>query len=139
MAHRLLEVTHSSGHFMQKDLKGFGHHHGFSERRRDIRLDNLGLIRGYVVSLGAPMTVLEVSGTGCSIQTSFTLPEGAVHDFRFTFEDGAQITVRAEVVYCRREFVDNGTLVFLIGLRFLDDETGLVEKLTALSITFEVD
>lgn len=117
---------------------------GFNEQRREIRIDNLGMIHGYVTSLGAPMTVIEIGVGGCSTQTTYSLPEGAVHDFRFTFEDGAEITVQAEVMHSRREFAD-GTLLYISGLRFVTDASGrnsgtdLVDKLTSLAISFDVD
>ena len=117
---------------------------GFHEQRREIRIDNLGMIHGYVTSLGAPMTVLEIAVGGCSIQTTYSLPEGAVHDFRFSFEDGAEIEVRAEVMHSRREYAE-GALLHITGLRFVTDATGrdsgadLVDKLTSLAISFDVE
>lgn len=117
---------------------------GRNEQRREIRIDNLGMIHGYVTSLGAPMTVIEIGVGGCSIQTTFTLPEGAVHDFRFAFEDGAEITVQAEVMHSRREFAE-GALHHISGLRFVIEADGrnsgadLVDKLTSLAISFDVD
>lgn len=117
---------------------------GFHEQRREIRIDNLGMIRGYVTSLGAPMTVVEIGVGGCSIQTTYALPEGAVHDFRFAFEDGAEIEVRAEVMHCRREYAE-GTLLHISGVRFVTDALGhdsgadLVDKLTSLAISFDVE
>ena len=117
---------------------------GFEEQRREIRIDNLGMIHGHVTSLGTPMTVIEIGVGGCSIQTTYSLPEGAVHDFRFSFEDGAEITVQAEVMHSRREFAE-GTLLHISGLRFVTDESGrnsgtdLVDKLTSLAISFDVD
>ena len=114
------------------------------EQRREIRIDNLGMIHGYVTSLGAPMTVIEIGVGGCSIQTTFSLPERSVHDFRFTFEDGAEITVQAEVMHARREFAE-GSLLHISGLRFVTDAAGrnsgaeLVDKLTSLAISFDVE
>lgn len=129
---------------MKEALPGQPVRAGFSEQRREIRIDNLGMIHGYVTSLGAPMTVIEIGVGGCSIQTTYLLPEGAVHDFRFAFEDGAELEVRAEVLHSRREYAE-GALLYISGVRFVTDATGrnsgadLVDKLTSLAISFDVD
>ena len=57
----------------------------------------LGRVQGHSVSLDQPITVLEMSLGGMSIETGFPLEVGSLHAFRLTLGDGATIEVTARV------------------------------------------
>jgi len=97
------------------------------ERRRSPRIEMLGRVQGHSVSLDQPITVLEMSLGGMSIETGFPLEVGSLHAFRLTLGDGATIEVTARVrvsglVMHTRSTSEGDKVAFVTGLQFVDDE-----------------
>ena len=97
------------------------------ERRRSPRIEMLGRVQGHSVSLDQPITVLEMSLGGMSIETGFPLEVGSLHAFRLTLGDGATIEVTARVrvsglVMHTRSTGDADRVAFVTGLQFVDDD-----------------
>ena len=87
----------------------------------------LGRVQGHSVSLDQPITVLEMSLGGMSIETGFPLEVGSLHAFRLTLGDGATIEVTARVrvsglVMHTRSTGEGDKVAFVTGLQFVDDE-----------------
>ena len=88
----------------------------------------MGRVRGHSVSLDQPVTVIEMSLGGMSIETTFSFEVGSVHVFRLTLGDGATIEVTARVRVSGRVMhsrsTDNGEQVlYVTGLQFIDDDS----------------
>ena len=97
------------------------------ERRRSPRIEMLGRVQGHSVSLDQPITVLEMSLGGMSIETGFPLEIGSVHVFRLTLGDGATIEVTARVrvsgrVMHTRSTGDADKAAYVTGMQFVDDQ-----------------
>jgi len=97
------------------------------ERRRSPRIEMLGRVKGHSMSLDQPITVLEMSLGGMSIETEFPMEVGSLHAFRLTLGDGATIEVTARVrvsgrVMHTRSTGDGEQLLYVTGLQFVDDD-----------------
>ncbi|HYN10686.1 MAG TPA: PilZ domain-containing protein [Vicinamibacterales bacterium] len=93
-----------------------------SDRRRSPRIEILGRLHGHAVSLDVPVVVREISLGGMALETSFPFPIGAVHEFRLTLGDGAQVQLNGRVMHSRDTTVPGGQAVYLTGIQFVDDE-----------------
>ena len=78
-------------------------------------------MHGHSVSLDVPVTVREISLGGMALETSFPFPVGAVHEFRLTLGDGAQVQLNGRVMHSRDQS-SPGQPAFLTGIQFVDDE-----------------
>jgi hypothetical protein len=106
------------------------------ERRRTPRVEILGEIAGESLTFDSPVTVLDLSPGGFSIETAVPLSIKDTHEFRFSVREGISVIVLARVVHRRPGTRRPGTYVF--GLEFLDgskkaraDRAGLVERIVA--------
>jgi len=91
------------------------------ERRKTPRIEMLGQIFGQVLSVDTPVTVLDLSMGGFSVETACAFRSGSHHQFRFSLEHGASVIVIAEVVHCRRRTAPSGKDLFVTGLKFLEN------------------
>jgi len=91
------------------------------ERRKAPRIEMLGQIFGQVLSVDTPVTVLDLSTGGFSVETACAFRAGSQHQFRFALEHGASLIVTAEVVHCRRRTAPSGKDLFVTGLKFLEN------------------
>jgi hypothetical protein len=89
------------------------------DRRRSPRLELLGRLHGHVVSLNLDVIVRDVSLGGLAIETEFSFPVGALHEFRLTLTDGSSSELAARVVYSKPAPQRAG--YFVTGFQFLDD------------------
>jgi hypothetical protein len=106
------------------------------ERRRAPRVEILGEIAGEFVTGDSPVTVLDLSPGGFSIETPIPLSIEDTHEFRFAVRDGISVFVLAKVVHRRPSPRKPGT--YVVGFEFLDvskkakaDRAGLVERILA--------
>jgi hypothetical protein len=90
------------------------------DRRRAPRIEVLSQFHGHSVTLGVPVTLLDISLGGFRIETSVVFPLGAVHAFRFTMADGKAIEVRARVLHCGILSSTRGVLRYSAGLEFVN-------------------
>jgi hypothetical protein len=79
----------------------------------------LGHLTGEPLTFDAPVTVLDLSTGGFSIETSAPLPSGDPYEFRFSLRDGISVIVLARVVH-QRASTRRGGVTHVIGLEFLD-------------------
>jgi hypothetical protein len=93
------------------------------ERRRAPRVNLVGQLRGELVSVDTPIVVREISLGGMSIESETRFEVDARHEFMLTLGDGAGVLVLGRVAYCRTVEAPNGAR-FIIGIQFLDEETG---------------
>jgi hypothetical protein len=91
-----------------------------SERRHAPRIQILGRLHGYLVSLDLPVTVTEISLGGMSLDTTVDFPVGVVHEFRLTFAEDSTVLVRGRIVHCRRGAVLDGVARYVTGIQFID-------------------
>lgn len=92
------------------------------DRRRAPRIEILGRMHGHVVSLGVPVTVREISLGGLSMDTPFSFPVGAIHEFSLTLGDESAVQLRGRVVYCREGKAPDGSTLYVSGVAFVEDE-----------------
>jgi hypothetical protein len=92
------------------------------DRRRSPRIEILGRLHGHIASLDVNVTVLEMSLGGLSMETDFSFPIDAIHEFRLTLGDGTSVTLQGRVRYCRAKTKPDGAQVFITGVQFIDDE-----------------
>ena len=93
------------------------------ERRRTPRVEVLDRLHGHIVSMGASLTVREVSLGGLSFSSMVSFPIGAIHEFRLTLGDGSAVLLRGSIVRSQpRPDDDDGSRRYLTGVQFLDDE-----------------
>jgi hypothetical protein len=93
----------------------------FVQRRRYPRLEVSAKIHGHDVPLNIPITVLDISLGGVSIQTEMTFPIGELHEFRFTPVGGEPLVIAARVVHSLRATGLTGALCYFSGLEFVVD------------------
>ena len=93
-----------------------------ADRRRSPRIEILGRLHGHAVSLDVPVVVKEISLGGMALETSFPFPIGAVHEFRLTLGDGAQVHLKGRVMHSRNTGAPGGASTFVTGIQFVDDE-----------------
>ncbi|HEY7475364.1 MAG TPA: PilZ domain-containing protein [Vicinamibacterales bacterium] len=90
------------------------------DRRRTPRIEVLSQFHGHSVTLGVPVTLLDISLGGFRIETSVVFPLGAIHEFRFTLGSGETIEVRARVLHCGLHTSPRGVLRYSAGLEFVN-------------------
>ena len=91
------------------------------ERRKTPRIEMLGQIFGQALSVDTPVTVLDLSMGGFSVETACAFRTGSHHQFRFALEHGASMIITAEVVHCRHRTAPSGKDLFVTGLKFLEN------------------
>jgi hypothetical protein len=94
-----------------------------SDRRRSARVEILGKVHGHAVSLDVPVTVRDISLVGMAIETPFSFPVGAVHEFRLMLGDGAHVLLQGQARHCRLLTSPDVTATYLTGFQFVDEET----------------
>jgi hypothetical protein len=94
-------------------------------------------MHGHVVSLGVPITVREISLGGLSMETPFSFPVGATHEFSLTLGDESAMVLRGKVVYCREGKAPDGSPLYVTGVQFIEDDPtadtavgGLIDKIS---------
>jgi hypothetical protein len=97
------------------------------DRRRAPRIEVLSQFHGHSVTLGVPVTLLDISLGGFRIETSVAFPLGAVHEFRFTLADDTTIEVRARVLHCGIHTSPRGVLRYSAGLEFVNGPANVAQ------------
>jgi hypothetical protein len=93
------------------------------ERRQNPRLEILGTIHGRLIPLNAPVTILEISRGGFSIETSVALASGEVHEFQLTVDQRPAVVISAKVVHTLRGTGPSGSTSYVTGLQFVGYDT----------------
>lgn len=96
----------------------------YVDRRRAPRVEVVGRLHGHVVSVDAPVTVREVSLGGLSFASTLVFPAGTVHEFRLTLGDDSSVLLRGRIVRSEQLMSDDGSVTYITGVQFLDDEPG---------------
>jgi PilZ domain len=91
------------------------------DRRRSTRVEILGRVHGHSVSHDAAVTVRELSLGGMAIETAFSFPVGAVHQFKLTLGDGAHVLLSGQARHSRPVTSPNASARFVTGFEFVDD------------------
>ena len=107
-----------------------------TERRVFPRIAILEQFHSQFVALDVPVLTCDVSYGGFSIKTPVAFPEGDVHEFLFTRNDGVSLLVTARAVHSRPVVGPEGSPSHLTGFEFVleDPRTqraveGLIESL----------
>jgi hypothetical protein len=98
------------------------------DRRRSRRIEVRSHFAGYSVTLGVPVTVLDISLGGLRIESSVVLPLGAIHEFSFTLADRAVIKVRARVLHCGLHPAPRGLFRYSAGLEFVNGPNNVAQR-----------
>jgi len=93
-----------------------------SDRRRSPRIEILGRLHGHAVSLDVPVVVREISLGGMALETRFSFPVGAVHEFRLTLGDGSQVLLNGRVMHSRGSNTPGAPPTYVTGIQFVDEE-----------------
>jgi hypothetical protein len=83
----------------------------------------LDRVQGRAVSLDVAVTVRDMSLGGMSIETAFPFPDGATHEFSLTLGDGSSVLLRGRAVRSRTEASPDGSLRYVTGIQFVDDDS----------------
>ena len=95
--------------------------------RRAPRVDVLTRIKGELVPIDTPVTILNLSRTGFAIVSEVKFQPGQALDFRLAGENGVVVTVTAEAVHSRPHPSARGQ--HLTGFRFVPGRlTGVVPQ-----------
>jgi PilZ domain len=89
------------------------------ERRRAPRVEVLGHLTGEPITFDAPVTVLDLSTGGFSIETTSPMPAGQPHEFRFSLRDGISVILLARIVH-QRAVTRGSAAKYVVGFEFLD-------------------
>jgi PilZ domain-containing protein len=91
------------------------------DRRRSARVELVGQVHGHAMSLDVPVTVRELSLGGMAIETPFSFPVGAVHQFKLMLGDGAHVLLNGQARHCRALTTPNASSKFVTGFEFVDE------------------
>jgi len=95
--------------------------------RRAPRVDVLTRVKGQLVPIDTPVTILNLSRMGFAIVSDVAFQPGQLLDFRLTAENGVVVTVTAEAVHSRPHPRARGQ--HLTGFRFVPGRlTGIVPQ-----------
>jgi len=89
------------------------------ERRRTPRVQAVGQLVGEPLSFDSPVTVLDLSTGGFSIETMVPLSLGDTHEFRFSLGDRVSVIMLARIVH-QRVAPRRPAGTHIVGLEFLD-------------------
>ncbi len=76
-----------------------------------------------MMTVDAPVTILDLSLGGFGVETARALDDGDIHECRFTLRDGVSVILPAKVVHCRPKKGPKGSTRYLAGLEFLPQPT----------------
>jgi hypothetical protein len=82
----------------------------------------MGRLHGRIASLDVDVVVREISLGGLSMETPIQFADGAIHEFRLTLGDDSAVLLRGQVVHCHPMERADGSIAYVSGVRFLDDE-----------------
>lgn len=94
-----------------------------AERRQSPRIEILGQLDGFLMSVDTGVTILDLSEGGFGVESSVALPEGELHECRFSLRDGISVILLARVVHCRPKKGKKGATRYLAGFEFLEQPT----------------
>jgi len=91
-----------------------------TEVRRHPRIEILGQLDGYLMTVDTPVKVLDLSLGGFGIETLRPLAAGEVHECRFTLRDGVAVILLAKVMHCRPVKGRRKATRYLAGFQFVE-------------------
>ncbi len=94
-----------------------------AEHRRNRRQAVDRLVKGQLVSSGAPIRICDISPGGFAMETSSPVRTGEVLAVRFTTRAGSSFLVRATATHSRRVSRSTGPACYLVGLEFAAQQT----------------
>lgn len=74
------------------------------------------------VTIFQPMTILDMSESGCQTETAFKLHNDSLHDFRLSLGDRS-IVVKGRIVYCQIAELHDGVVLYRSGIEFVEIPT----------------
>jgi hypothetical protein len=90
-----------------------------SDRKRDAeRVLVPGQVTGEV-SLYEPLTIMDLSERGAQVETSFPLPLGSLHDFRFSLK-GLSVIVKGRIVHSQIGGLGEGAIMYRTGVELVE-------------------
>jgi hypothetical protein len=90
------------------------------ERRSSPRIEVLERVQSRIRALDAPITLLNLSRSGFSMQVDIRYRVGEIHEFSFTSAESEAVLLRARVVREMRA-TSRDVSSFIVGLEFLRD------------------
>jgi PilZ domain len=91
-----------------------------AERRLSPRIEILGQLDGFLMTVDTAVTILDLSEGGFGIDTPVPLQNGEMHECRFSLRDGVSVILLARVVHCRPKKSKKGATRYLAGFEFLE-------------------
>jgi len=91
-----------------------------AERRQSPRIEILGQLDGFLMTVDTGVTILDLSAGGFGIDSPVPLESGEVHECRFSLRDGVSVILLAKVVHCRPKKAKKGATRYLAGFEFLE-------------------
>jgi hypothetical protein len=92
------------------------------------RVEILGNLQGEIMVFQR-LTIKEISRSGASIETAFSLHLDSLHDLRLTLGDRA-VVVKARVAHCRIADMDQGGVVYRSGVEFVEPPEHIIEAIS---------
>jgi PilZ domain-containing protein len=91
-----------------------------AERRQAPRIEILGQLDGYLMTVDTPVRVLDVSSGGFGVETAHSLNPGDIHECRFELRAGVAVILLARVQHCRSKKGPRASQRYLAGFQFLE-------------------
>ncbi len=89
------------------------------DRRRFPRISILEELHSQFVSLNVPVLTCDVSTGGFAIKAPIAFPDGDIHEFLFTRDDGVSLLVTGRATHSRPVVSPSGTPAHLTGFEFV--------------------
>ena len=91
-----------------------------AERRQSPRIEILGQLDGFLMTVDTGVTILDLSAGGFGIDSPVALNTGEMHECRFSLRGGVSVILLAKVVHCRPLKGRKGATRYLAGFEFLE-------------------
>jgi hypothetical protein len=91
-----------------------------AERRKAPRIEILGQLEGFLMTVDTPVRVLDVSAGGFGVETAQALAAGDIHECRFELRAGVSVILLARVMHCRPKKGPRASMRYLAGFQFLE-------------------
>jgi hypothetical protein len=114
-----------------------------AERRQSPRIEILGQLDGFLMTVDTPVRVLDVSAGGFGVETPQPLTAGDVLECRFELRDGVAVILQARVMHCRPKKGRRTSQRYLAGFQFVEAptpeaEAGRAQLMARVAATLQI-
>lgn len=103
-----------------------------AEQRQSPRIEILGQLDGFLMTVNTPVRVLDVGSGGFGVEMSQPLTAGEVHECRFELREGVAVILLAKVMHCRPRKGPRASKRYITGFQFFESATPEAESGRAL-------